>query len=74
MRYGVTILVVIPLSWKHADILWCLQKVKSRLPRTATYLHVKSHQDDAIDWTDILLKTQLNCICDDFTKQALIKG
>ena len=61
----------IPVGASQADIKRALRSVKDKLSAKFTYKWVESHQDRYKLWCQLLLKQQLNCLCDTLAKNAV---
>ncbi len=61
----------IPTSWAHLDILKIIMLNCERLSFDVHYSHVKAHQDDSANFTELSRPAQLNCMMDYQTKKAL---
>lgn len=64
----------VPSALKHAKILRFLIDVKKNFPGRLSYYHIKSHQDDLMEWNQLLLEAKLNCICDILAKSDVARG
>jgi hypothetical protein len=61
----------IPSRCRHADILKNILIHCSKLLFTRYFSHVKAHQDDEREWSDLTRESQLNCGCDYGAKKRL---
>ena len=61
----------IPSRCRHADILKNILVNCSNLTFTRYFSHVKAHQDEVDDWTELTRESQLNCGCDYGAKKRL---
>ena len=61
----------IPSKCRHADILKNILVNCSTLSFTRFFSHVKAHQDEEEDWTQLTRESQLNCGCDYGAKKRI---
>ena len=54
-----------------ADILRLPWSIRQELPLNTSFLHVKAHMDDRLNWDQLSLEQQLNCQCDTLAKAAV---
>ena len=60
-------------SLSCADVLRSLRTSKGKLSATFTYEHVDAHMDRFLLWHQLTLTQQLNCVCDNLAKSAVVR-
>ena len=61
----------IPTRCKHSDILKNVLINCRDMSFRLLYSHVKAHQDDNADFSDLSRKSRLNCVCDGLAKDDI---
>jgi hypothetical protein len=58
---------------KHSDLQRAIRTYKHKATMALKYEHVRAHQDDLKPWSMLTLTEQLNVICDELAKGAVLR-